>query len=970
MKSAFYRPGLLAVLMTVSFSSALSQQELFQQLDGLTRLDEIMTVVDNYYAQQGLAPDDFENAYLHWKRWEWYMSGRLGPDGEFVNVSEMLMAGLDDKKKMEIPQDRTINSGWTFIGPSTSPLQNPSAIYNGIGRVDRIAFHPSNENIIYIGTPAGGLWRTTNGGSSWVNLTDQIPSLGVSGIAITPSNPNIIYILTGDGDSNIGGGLVVNMGYMRQSIGVLKSTDGGISWHQTGTFPGTAGTFVGYRLIQSPDDVNLLIAATSDGLYRTINGGTTWVQERTGVHYDVEFKPGDPTRVYASVPGDIWISTNSGDTWTSNSTYDFNPANCSGGGRIEIAVAPTNTPKVYLLAGPVTGSGSFCGLYLSTDSGASFTRQSNTPNILGNADDGSDNNDQSNYDHAIACRTSLSTNIAVAGTTVWRSTNGGSSWLNSTSYNENGGFPYIHPDVHDLAYNPLNHWLYAATDGGFYRSQDHGITWTDLSPNIETSQLYHMRGWEGTVNKMMGGFQDNGVKYRQANSSAWWHISGADGFDVTFNPDTGEPGYATINSGVTRYSNNGQNSTGITPGNNNFFKTIAVHNTNPDTILVGASDIFRSYDAGENYTNEGASGSWSLTSCPSNNSRFYAAGGNGFSNGAGNLYISDDNGNSWTIISGNPGFPAAANWVKITDVTVRPNNSPQVWACFGGFNAGFKVVYSGNAGDTWTNLSANLPNVPINCLAIDEDNGAYAGTDIGVFYRPPTANNWMPWSNGLPNTPVTDLHIFDDGVTRRIRASTFGRGVWQSNLAETCDAAILVTGNLEGIRHYEAATSVSSSADVEGGIGTFVSFQSGNYIDLTEGFEVIENSEFLGFISPCGQGGIPTLQDQGEGEGRSTELIILLRRMYDENGMPYGGIKDLRVENQQAQVLFGIRNPGEVALVAAKPVQQKLEYLYQGTMDAGHQQMTFDLSALSNEPHYLILFYNGKVAHFQELKLE
>src|SRR3990170_3299799 len=127
-----------------------AQEELRQQLVGKTKLWEIMQVVDQYYKSHPVDANEFESDYLHWKRWEWYMSGRLGHGGEFVNIPEKLMQGLREKEKMEVPQDRNINSGWTFMGPSSSPLQNNSALFNGIGRVDRIIFHPSNANIIFI----------------------------------------------------------------------------------------------------------------------------------------------------------------------------------------------------------------------------------------------------------------------------------------------------------------------------------------------------------------------------------------------------------------------------------------------------------------------------------------------------------------------------------------------------------------------------------------------------------------------------------------------------------------------------------------------------------------------------------------------------------------------------------------------------------------------------------------------------
>ncbi|HEY9661936.1 MAG TPA: 3-coathanger stack domain-containing protein, partial [Allocoleopsis sp.] len=342
-----------------------------------------------------------------------------------------------------------------------------------------------------------------------------------------------------------------------------------------------------------------------------------------------------------------------------------------------------------------------------------------------------------------------------------------------------------------------------------------------------------------------------------------------------------------------------------------------------------------------------------------------------YQTGDGDLYFSGNTGASWTVKSSNPGFPNASTWDKITDVAVNPTNSSIVWASFGGFNNGVKVVMSTNTGDSWTNMSANLPNVPINCLAIDNSNGVYAGTDIGVFYRGPSMSNWMPWSNKLPNVPVTELVIFDDGVNKKIRASTFGRGVWQGDLAGTCDAAVVVTGNLEGIQHYEAGTSISSTSFIQGGAGTFVSFKAGSYINLTEGFNVVDDSEFLGFINPCGQGGIPSAQDNtGINRADPNSAIIVLRRMWDaKDGLPFGSIEIMEHDQEHAHVKLKLKDGGNIQIVAARPIQERLATLYNKYEKPGSHVIDLDLASLPKEFHYLLLFYEGKLIHFQELDL-
>ena len=946
-------------ICAVQLQAQVMNPDLVPLLRGAGSIDEIVTVVDSFYEARTSEEPEFESEWLKWKRWEWYMSHHLGPNGSFVNVSKRLWAAHEQVRGNLPDQTRNINSSWIFAGPSSSPLGNSDALYNGLGRVDRIEFHPSDASTIFIGAPAGGLWKTTNDGTSWINLTDHLPSIAVSGIVISHANASHIYILTGDGDSNTSSGLIDTLGLIRESIGVLKSTDGGINWERTGDFPDSDvnGGFVGYELVQDPNNASILYAATSAGLYRTGNGGDTWTRERTGLHYDVAFKPSSSSRIYTTVRGGYAYSDNSGNSWQ-NGSFDIS---ITGNGRVTIGVTPAWSSRVYLLAGPA-GTNSFRGLWTSTDSGETFTRQSNSPNVLGQDDDGSDGSDQSDYDLAIAPSSSLSSRVLVAGLTVWRSTDSGENWTKSTSYNEDGSFPYIHPDVHDLEYNPLNNFLYAATDGGVYKSTDNGNTWTDISDNIETTQFYHMRVWNASSVKMMAGCQDNGVKYRPSSTTAWEHIMQADGFDVAFNPLNGEPGYCALNGTTIRFSNDGSSSTVINPVGG-FFKTLAVHNTRPDTVLCGAANIQRSYDGGTNWTDEGNSGSWSLASCRSNNSRFYATGGSAYTDISQNFsgaYRSDDNGDTWTTISGNSGFPAT--WTRISDIAARTNNSSNVWVTFGGFADGQKVYRSFNSGSSWINMSDNLPNVPVYCVVVDDDNGAYVGTDLGVFYRGPSMSEWMLWSNGLPNAPVTDLAIQDTYV----RCSTFGRGAYYAFKADACSEAILVTGRLDGWRQYEANLSILSTGDVEGGEGTFVSFKAGDYIDLQEGFDVFAGNEFHGFLGPCGQGGIPEVWQPGANaatrkDGEEGPEIT--------HAFPLGSIDHIDLSGKTVTASITLRQKGNIEFrLAAADLPQ--EVVYSENLSAGQRDVTIDLSDYERGFYYLTMYNDNRVAHFQEVNLD
>jgi hypothetical protein len=839
-----------------------------EKLTGKTKLEEIMQIVQAHYAETEPSLLNFSentspkgNPLTKWARWAYQNSNRLDEKG---NLTDYATRVFNEYKKViddaAINNEIELNSNqgsWSQLGPLNTVYGSNAQNFKGLGRVDRIAFHPTDPNIIYIGTPAGGLWRTTNNGTSWELLTKYLPSPGISGIVVSTANPNTIYILTGDGDSD-GGGFVESFGYIRRSVGVFRTTDGGSTWMQMGAFPSTTANLTGYKLIQNPTNASVLIAATSEGLFRSTDGGFNWTRVRAGRFWDVVFRHNSNTTVYATGDNaDRFIrSTNGGSSFT-NSGITWSPATPTGTGRAQIGVGISATAAVYLLWGPVTGNGSFRGLYYSADAGVTFTRQTTTPNILGGDDDGGDNRDQSGYDLALAVRPTNSAHIFTGGLTVWKSTDRGETMTKSTSFRESGSFAYIHPDIHDLKYHPTSGWLYAATDGGMYRSNDNGSTWTDISAGIATTQFYKGAGFEGNSSLFLGGAQDNGVLYRPSATSNFRFVLCCDGFDGGFYPDDATKAYISMNQSVFRLNLNGGGSD-ISPwGNGKWFINVATHPSNGNIVYVGADSICRSDNQGASYAVENpADAGWSLSTCQSNTNRVYAAGGTSPWAGTGNIRRSDDQGATWTNINGTTFAPTN---LKVTGIGVRPTNSAHVWATIGGFSAGNKVFRTTNGSSnpaTWINVSGTLPNVPVNCIAVDDNNNAYIGTDIGVYYRGASMSNWVPFYNFLPRVPVTSLIL--NQTAGVIKAVTFGHGVWQSPVYSDCPANQTLTGSNTGYKLYEAGTLLSSSAIVFGGDNTEVFYKGGNRVELTPGFHArAGNTIFKAYIGPCGNG-LPT----------------------------------------------------------------------------------------------------------------
>jgi photosystem II stability/assembly factor-like uncharacterized protein len=848
----------LAILFILSIPAAIFSQEvpqaLQQKLRGKNKLTEIMKEVDAFYLYSADNADkdeeEFENSpYLKWKRWEWYMRSRLDNNGNFTDYRK--------QKDVEFAKLNTANrplgstaAKWSFIGPHqmTTVVENQ---IRGLGRVDCIAFHPTNASIIFVGSPGGGVWKTTDGGGTWQNISFNLPNTAVSSIAVSKQNPDVIYIATGDfkGGSFTGA-------YTRSSIGVYKTTDGGIFWNPVGI---SGDTVLGNasKIIVHPANDKIVWVATTVGVYKTTDGGNNWFKYFNGECTDICLKPDNPNTVYISgrLNGLINYSFNGG---LSFYPTIFNvPTSIV---RARLGVSANNPAIVYALCGPMRQSGSplmtnrYEGFFLSRDSGRNFTKINNSPNILGtavNGIDGAKELDQSYYDLALAINPSDVGTIATGGKTVWRTINGGTSFTSATDYREISGqmYRYIHPDIQDLAYNPLNNYLYAASDGGVYRSIDNGVSWTDLSAGIHTTMFYKLAGTEQNANLLIGGTQDNGVKSRTTASSNFDHIMGGDGFDAVIDPTNSTLGYASGNTNIYKLVNGTAQGTLIPPaGAAGNYPKLAHHQTQSGILYAGYTNglwvfVANAWSLLDSFTLKGAI---AVITCPSDANRVY------FTDGTA-IYRSDNGGFIWTgNLALNIGFTGTP---VITDIYVCPTNANFIYATNSNGTAGQKVYASNDAGVTWFNISGSLPNVAINCAAVDNGNNLYVGTDLGVFYKGVSSAYWVPYYNGLPKVIISDLVI--NHTAGKITAATYGHGVWQTDLYSTCDANYAITGSYTGEHFFSVSNQLTSTAEVYGGAGSKMHFRAANEIVLSPGFIVYNSSNFDAVLADCQTGAIP-----------------------------------------------------------------------------------------------------------------
>jgi len=733
--------------------------------DSTVNVHNVQKAFTAWYSQQkqtstNAANPKEVNGYDLFKRWEYYMVPRSLPDGTRPSPSAVAKTYLNYFKNRQKTTNRiTGTSNWKYVGNVGVP-----ANYGGDGRVNRLHFFPGNTNIIYACTPAGGLWKSTNGGNSWSSNTDQLADLAVGDIAINLLKPSIMYIGTGDNDAG---------GYLNPStIGVLRSSDSGKTWNTTGmTYTlqssGPAGNVVN-KICFSPADTSWLYAATSFGLYYSRDDGTTWKKVLVDNVKSLEFEPYHANTVYAGTyAGRFYRSVDSGKSFKQIITGL--PA--SGVGRIAIGVSNADSNYVYSL--DVTSyTSAFYGIYLSKDRGQTFTAQATfaggAPNLLGWSNTGSDSSGQAWYNLNIVVSPTNRDSIFVAGSWLWTSSDDGVTWSFS-----NGMYSGAHIDVHNILLYPGSSKAFLmACDGGVFQTPDAGNSWTDFSNNLEIAEQYCVGPSADDPTLWLSGWQDNGTSL---SGKTWTSVYGGDGMTCFIDYGNDANLYASYEDGALAESPD----KGVTWYNaNNGITETGGWNTpwlqdpqNPSALFAGFKNVWESFDGGSTWgqiSTWGTSTLVSLVVAPSNDMTIYAAQSN-------QIRVTTDGGGTWANIT--PGLPVSA--ASITAIAVDPNNPSRVWVSFSGWNASDKVFQSTNGGSSWANVTTGLPNFPVNCIIYQNGtpDGIYVGTDMGIYYRDNTTGGWIPYNNGLPNVQVYDLKLSPGNL---LLAGTFGRGTWQS----------------------------------------------------------------------------------------------------------------------------------------------------------------------------------------------
>lgn len=716
--------------------------------------------VDNkgYYIKDGIKRK--ASGWKQFHRWVWDMEGQIDPQtGQFPKKGAQEIYENYQKKNLQKQNAKSAN--WSVVGPSSS-----AGGYAGVGRINCIAYHPSDLDTYWIGAPAGGLWVTTDNGSSWTCLTDNNDVLGVSDIII-PSDyatSNTIYIATGDRDA-----------WDNRSIGVLKSTDNGSTWNTTGLSASLSDGFMVTRLLLDPNDDNTIIAATNNGVFKTTNGGASWSTQLTSVSFiDMEYKPADFSTLYGSnTNGDIYVSTNGGSTWTK--TFDE-----TGAQRIELAVTANNASVVYAVA--AGSDAGLYGVYKSTNSGTSFSKvlDGSTKNLLGWNADGNDSGGQGWYDLSLATSPTDENVVLVGGINTWRSTDGGTNW-SIVNHWYGAAVQAVHADKHMLNYRS-NGDLFECNDGGVYISSDDGTGWVDKTNGMIISQMYKL-GVSATVSgEVITGLQDNGTKL--VSGGTWYDVKGGDGMECLIDYTDVNTQYGTYVRGqISRTTDHWDTNTDIEPagaGSGAWVTPYIIDPVDHNTIYAGYSNVWKTTDQGNSWTEISDMSTSdkirSMAIAPSNTSVLYVA-------DRSNIWKTINGGTSWTNITG-----ALVGTGSITYIAVKDNDENTLWVSLSGYNSN-AVFESTDAGSNWSNISTGLPELPAYSIVQNKQStGAvqlYVGTELGVYFKNGT-DNWIEFNTGLPNVKIGELEIYYDDVPNnsKLYAATYGRGLWQTTVEQ------------------------------------------------------------------------------------------------------------------------------------------------------------------------------------------
>ena len=706
----------------------------------------------------------------------------------------------------------TLTSQWT---PQTDQISSLA--------IGSIALAPSNENIVYVGTGEGvlsgdsyfgnGVLKSIDAGNTFSQVSGStFNEVSIAKIVVDPTNPNVVYAATLSGIAGVRDVRADNP----TPYGIWKSINGGVTW--TGLITTTDRLKGATDLVIDPRTPSTLYAAfLGQGISKTVNSGTTWTSVMTGFPATANFATA-PTRFALGIshPSLVVSATlYTGFEWFDNAHVYHHSAVWKS---TNAAATWAQTPDLGTAPDQVNG---YCD---KTGAGS-----------------------QCFYDNVIAVDPITPTTVYALGLFnygtgsggVYRSTDGGSHWVDI-------GYG-LHPDYHAIAIrtdNTAN--VVIGNDGGVWKSSNRGgrpagsssplsaVDWVDLNGYIDPGsgavlgraglQISEFTGigQNPTVaGRLYGGLQDNGTLRKSGASQTWFDLASGDGGQVLVDPTDPNFVYGTypglvpyrFSDGMAAFFSNASIANGINTNDQSaFYIPWIMDPANPNRLYLGSFRVYRTDNAKAGTPGNVAWQAISpdLTSgCPSRNSSptsfacvitaFGVTAGGAF------VYAGTGDGRAWVSTDATSASPT---WTRIDafPLPLRPvsafavdrSNYRIAYIAYSGFNGGTPFTHghvfkTTDGGQSWTNISSNLPDVPVNTIILDpSDNGTlYVGTDVGPLVSYDNGGSWAPLGTGFPIVTVAQMDL--NPYTRRLSAASYGRGVFSLDDSATHKPALQIS---------------------------------------------------------------------------------------------------------------------------------------------------------------------------------
>jgi photosystem II stability/assembly factor-like uncharacterized protein len=682
---------------------------------------------------QGKEDNPYEAAEFRYKM----LATTKNSKGKFIDLPKLRQEAVEFSKQNLTPQGDNSSAGatWVALGPG-----------NIGGRIRSILIKPSDPSTILIGAVAGGVWKSTNGGLNWTATMDDKDPIAIGSMVFDPKHPDTVFAGTGEGWGNSDA---------VYGNGIYRSTDFGSTWSEL--LPSTISSSFRNVLKMTMDTLGNVYAATKSsntkqgggeytlagGLFVSTNSGTTWTKISSSTFADNYFNPTDVLAYNGSeilfavnnngaTFGGIYRTTNGGTNWTKITSG----LPTTGYARIALAQDPSHKDTLYSVFqstdGTPGGDGGLEGIFKSTNRGVDWTAVT-TPPKISSTGTRSYLGTQGWYDNVISVDPHNSANIYVGGVDMMKSTNRGTNWSQLTYWHSFYGSPVIHADHHATAYDPVTpNVVYEGNDGGIFKTTDGGTTWTSLNNGLAITQYYSGAVSALGLGAVYGGTQDNGhLKY--SSGTDWTMVFGGDGGYSAVDQITSTIAYEeyvylemskTTDGGSSWFTS----TTGLTDATSSalclFISPFAMNPDASSVLIAGSNKVW--------ITSSGAS-AWTASSGVLSPGEFVSAvtvdgpssphlGYAGTTDGKIFKCTSLDPAvglDTWTDVT-----PFGTNEAWVRRIVVNNIDPSIVIACYSGYNivpplSAKHIWLTTSGGLGWTDISTPIGNVPVHTAIFD-----------------------------------------------------------------------------------------------------------------------------------------------------------------------------------------------------------------------------------------------------------